>query len=558
MADPGVQTPKSRRLGSGTLWVLGTITWVGLVLWVSRVTAPSYDELDRLAAVDRAEAVVRTVAQQGLGALRASGARAQLGAPSDDGVLGALLGAWARLSVGRIGLLDALTSARLPWLVLGSMAPLGLYWLARPSLGPGAARLAAVLLALHPAWLHAVAVTAESAWTVSFGVLVLGACLESLAPRVPAAKDARVTSPPNPSKRRWLPRSRSSEEVESPPLDSEPIRPQKPCWARLFWAMIAAIVLGLGLAFGRSTLWTVLILLTHYALARRARVRRLLAMSEWPVPAAALMGMALGPLVAWMLTPVLWAATPLELARWWLAPLDLAALPGELQGLRGIVRPLHWVLTTTPGVTLACILAGLIVALERRLPGRSPPSGVGPDPRALGMLIGVGLAFTLVLPPWWPRVLSAPVPRFEACLPWLALAGGWGADRFGRRWLGERRARWGMAGVTALALASLLTSDLGTLGVERLTLATRGDGSELGALAAPIDALGATRLTIAAPDVPPRYWQALADWKRMRTHLVGGLNASADLVLLPSAAPGGEVVAAVRHRGLVVWALRRP
>lgn len=111
------------------VYVLG----LGLLVHLSRQTGPAQDELGTLAAIERSGDLIKRVASGGLSVLLLPEHRATL----DSGLL-VLAGAWSKLSLGRLGVLDPLTAMRLPWLLLGALAPLSVHLMLTPSRGRGA------------------------------------------------------------------------------------------------------------------------------------------------------------------------------------------------------------------------------------------------------------------------------------------------------------------------------------------------------------------------------------------------------------------------------------
>jgi hypothetical protein len=481
-----------------------------LLLLASRATAPAFDEVGYLAQVERCAGVVRAVAERGVRALLADDVQSALGGAGDRLVLEALLGAWSRLSAGRVGLLDLLSSSRVPALVLGLLAPAAVYVLARPSLGRRAAGASAVLLALHPGWLHACAVTAEGARIGSIWLLVLAAHQASLGSCAPAESRAR-----------------------------------------LVWSVVCGLALGLGVALSEAALWVLPLLLAHYWVSRHRSVRRLVRRARFPLPSSALACALLAPVGSVALNPTLWKKVGIGVVRWWLDPLSSAGLAAGFTGPRGVARAIGWVWDTSPLVTLLCAMLGLGAIVHRALARRFASGSLRPkaDRHALGALVVLGLAFTLVLPACLPRVLSPPALRPAASLPFLALAAGWGLEAIARFRVGERRALWVVATGAVLAGVGLATSGLPTLG---------GDGSELGPVAAAVDRLGVPEVTLDAPDVPADYWRALAAGGRMRT-LVRPPRAgeTPEFVLRRGSGAPGAVLATVTRRGAALWTLVR-
>jgi hypothetical protein len=453
---------------------------------------------------------VRAVAERGVRALLADDVQSALGATGDRRVLEALLGAWSRLSVGRVGVLDLLSSSRVPALVLGLLAPAAVYVLARPSLGRRAAGASAVLLAAHPGWLHACAVGAEGSRIGSIWLLVLAAHQASVGGCVAAASRAR-----------------------------------------LVWSVVCGLALGLGVALSEAALWVLPLLLAHYWVSRHRSFRRLVRRARFPLPLSVLACALLAPVGSVALNPTLWKKVGIGVVRWWLDALSSAGLAAGFTGPRGVARAVGWVWDTSPLVTLFCATLGFGAIVHRALARRFASGSLRPkaDRHALGALVVLGLVFTLVLPAWLPRVLSPPALRPAASLPFLALAAGWGLDAIARFWVGERRARWVVVSGAVLGGVGWATSGLPTLG---------RDGSELGLVAAAVDRLGAREVTLDAPDVPADYWRVLATAGRMRTVVrAPRAGETAELSLRRGGEAPGSVLATVTRRGAVLWTLGR-
>jgi len=354
------------RVCIGLLVFLG---WAVFVLSLSERRAAFADEGPRLQAVAALEPVVQAVAADGIGQLSAPSARVLLQDTGREPTLLALLAAWAKLSLGRIGLLAAVTCARLPWLVLCALGPVLLYGIllrARDALVAvaGAGALAYLFAGIAPSLL-----VGSAAANVGWLLLVLAPYLGTLK----AERSAR----------------------------------QRQCSA-----LTAALAFAIALAVARSALWVGLVCMLHLSLAhwgsawRNGRHGRLL------LPSFVGIGLALAVPCLVVLNLHLWQATPVQVARFVLTPLGAATAPLEL----GAENALQRVLPVNGWVALAA-LAGFVYELakaRRVAPARR-------DRQALRAVIGVGLAVTLLLPLLVPTPLGSLRPPPEFSWPFWAM-----------------------------------------------------------------------------------------------------------------------------------------
>ncbi len=502
---------------------------LALAVALSRAIGPRFDELARLDAVSRLGAVVRAVAAHGPAALWSASAHAAYASFGGHGTLPALIGAWSRLSLGRVGVVDPLTSMRLPWIAIASLAPVLVYAAARPSLGRRPALLAGALLIATPRWLHAAACGADGAVVTSLWWLVIAPYLRSMhRPRAGAPAIAGV-----------------------------------------------AVALGLGASVSMAVLWVLPVVVIHFWLAHRGTSRRLAARGRLPVPASAAVAAALLPVFVLSTNPALWTDKLIALVRWTLAPLEPAVTPTAYAGQlveRAAVPAGYvatWLALTLPAAVVACALVGLGVLTHRALARRFAAGSLRPprDARALGTLVAVGLVATVIAPALEARPVVQWPPRVELALPFVAIAAGVGLDRAARL-VGGAKGAWPVAAGVVLAVLFLALRAPSTgaasfdllLGGPRAVVATRvlppGDGSELSALAPRIDALGRPQIALSARDVPKQLWGALRDAGRLRTAVVT-VPAAGELELRRGSAAGGRPVATVERDGAVLWTLVR-
>jgi 4-amino-4-deoxy-L-arabinose transferase-like glycosyltransferase len=532
-AQRSSRSERRRNAAAGaTLFVFALL----VTIWVSAHTGPAFDELARLRAENAMQAVVRHIASSGVAALAAPSSQAAYAAFHGRGTLLVLLSAWSRLSIGRVGLLDSLSAARLPWLMLSALSALLVYVLALPSLGRRTALLAGLLLALTPRWVHAAAVSSSGVAATACWLFVMASYIRSLGPARAGLNQKTNT---------------------------------------LGWGLLAAAATGFGLAVSSATLWALAIVVLHFWLARHRSTRRLLKRGRVPVPPFVLFAIFIAPVACVLFNPALWRIRIVSIARWLLAPLapSVAATQYAGQLVDGPPVPggyaARWLVETLPAVLLACALVGLGVLAHRALARRFATGSLRPprDRHALGTLIGLCLAFTVLGPFVRPAVLTTFPPRVELALPFVALSAAIGLERAARAAAGARFAAWAEFATAALvgALAVYAPSTLSASFDELLGGASRavhvgvfavGDGSELGPLAHDIDTLGRSQVSLLAPGVPPDLWNALRDAGWLRTAVVTApLDRPGDL-LLERGRRTGRPLFEVERDGAPLWALR--
>lgn len=505
------------------VYVLG----LGLLVHLSRQTGPAQDELGTLAAIERSGDLIKRVASGGLSVLLLPEHRATL----DSGLL-VLAGAWSKLSLGRLGVLDPLTAMRLPWLLLGALAPLSVHLMLTPSRGRGAGVVGALACLVMPRFGHAVVVQRDGALVASLVCLVLAAHVRAMGPGRSGAPGARST---------------------------------------LGWALFGAVLLGFGAAQSLAVLWVLPLMLLHFAWARRSSLRRLLRRGRLPMPALVLVAVPVAPLVLLLLRPGLWKTTPATIARFFLAPLEPSIARTELAGrvvdrlpVPGGFAWTHLWHTLPLAIGLAALVGLGVLAhelLARRFASgsRRPP----PERHAVGALAVLVIGFGLIGPALTPDVLTTFPPRVELVMPFVALLSAIGLERLARATGSPRTgsvlqaATLGALGVVVLLRAPTAGSSAGPLvPSSRRAVLPLGDGSELGALASRIDALGVPSVTLSAPaDLSPELWRWLFEARRLRTRVT--LAAGGELSLERGAASGGERIAEVRRDGVVLWSLSR-
>jgi len=505
---------------------------LAMLLSASRATTPAFDEVARLGAVEGATELVKNVARSGLSELATPGARALL-----DGKLApmVLLGAWAKLSLGRLGFIDPLTALRLPWLVLGALAPAAVFVALRPSRGVVTALLGAVTLLLLPRWIHGVVALREGAVLAATASLVVAFYVRSLGP-------ARAGGP----------HSRSEK-------------------ATVLWAVTGALVFGVGCALSLATLWLLLPMCLHYALSRSRSTRRLLSRGRLPIPALVLFALPLAPRALFALTPQLWRSSPALVARFFLAPLAPTMVPAQYAGRLVERLPVpggfatSWLVSTLPVVVTLATLVGVAALLHQLLARRFASGALRPprDRHAVGSLAVLALGGALLGPALAPTVLVTFPPRVEVALPFVAMLAAIGLHRAATL---PKKTIVGV-GLTAAAVLSLVPAavSFGTAGAAFSPLlggagriaASRalplGDGSELGPLLSHIDRAGGGALSTPG-DVPAELWRVLHDTRRLRSSVTPNAGGSG-LALVRGAAPQSTAIAEVKRDGAVLWSL---
>jgi hypothetical protein len=508
-----------------------------LALTVSSVTGPAFDEIARIAAVERMGVVITRVAAEGVGALLHPQARSGFGEVEGGNVLAPLIAAWSKLSLGRIGLLDRLTSVRLPWLALGALVPACTFLIVGPSRGPLVALVAALLLLGMPRFVHGAAIGSEAIAIAGLWLAVLACYLRSLGPARPLAR--------GPSPR------------------------------RLCWAIFGAALLAFSVAVSFAALFLLPILLAHFFFARFAAARRLLRRGRLAVPALAGFAAIFVPLAVFVLNPPLWGISAPQAARWLLAPLspDVVPVLHRARTVSAVSPPtlgyaLDWLVFTLPSVVLVAALVGLVAIAHRAL-GRRFASGRLRPPRdrhALGALAVIGLGAVLLGPALAPAPLLRFPPRVELALPFVAMAAALGLEALGSLVLEGRRWLFYAAPVVvcALVLSSIAPATQGAsyaplLGGARTVQGSRifagGDGSELASFAPAIDGLGRATLELQTNEAPPELWRVLVEMQRLRTTIVAAAADRGAAELVRGPLPGRAGLARVRRDGAVLWTL---
>ncbi len=485
-----------------------------VTLYASRVTSLSFDELASFGAIDQGEELVKRVASYGVSELGAPdvGARLSAGVPA----LFCLLSAWAKLSIGRV--FDPLTSMRLPWLLLAASAPLSVYAIVSASRSGVVSVMAAASLLFLPRWLHGAAVASEGVLVASLWLALLALYVRSQVGR------------------------------------------KKVCWA-----VAGALLFGIGAALSLATLWVLLLIIVHFALARGSwRGSR---SGRVPLPSIVVASLPLAPLTFFATSPIVWRVPAAAIVRHLLSPLSPAIVPTQFHGRMVNALPvpgsyaLSWLVATLPFSLQLAALVGLLAIVHRALARRFASGALRPprDRMALGMLCTLGLGLAIGLPAIAPEPLVRFPPRVELAYPFVAIAVALGLERLGQ-WVRPERLRLVPAACVlgVLALGSITTVSTAGASFDPLFGGARrvahsgsfpvGDGSELGPLLAAIDERGGVELSAG---VPPGLFQRLLDLGRIKT----AEPPASDVRLEPRPRPNASMVASVRRDGIVLWAL---
>jgi hypothetical protein len=420
----------------------------------------------------------------------------------------------------------------LPWLIPSALAPFFLYLIVRPSRGPEAAALGAMVLLFFPRWLHAGGVGSNAAALAGSWLLTIALYLRAAAPALGSGR------------------------------------------RRTCWALGAAAALGVSAAVSLATLWLVQILLLHHWVSHWRTVRRLVRRGRVPVPATLVIAAPIAPLVFFLCRPELVSSNLTDVAHSLLAVLAPSVDTTVFLGRAALVDSppvlsysLVWLLWTLPSVIVVAAAVGLVAIVHRALARRFASGRLRPgrERQALGALVVISACSTLIGPALAPSPLLVFPPRFELLLPFVAIAAAFGIEAAARHAAGARRA-WLPAAAIVAALAWQALSQPATLAAShapllggassalRRSVFSLGDGSELGALLPELDRLGVSPLALHAPDVPEALWHELKRYGRLKAAITPAASA-AGLRMERGALRTGRALAVVERDGAPLWTL---
>jgi hypothetical protein len=347
---------------------------------------------DYAALVNQAEDLVRTVARDGLGAFGRSEVRNHVEQLTKR-PLTPLLSAWSALSLGRVGLLAASSSVRLPWLILAGLMPLSVFLVLRDRYGVRAALGAACWLLLSPGFIDSALAVRLDALGVWSGWLPLAAYA-------------------------WSERERTLHARRE--------------------LLAACGVLGL-IAFGLSleALWVLPLILVHALSVRGAQNLRASERGQVLIPATALLLIAVLPVAMVACDPMLWHAD---------APTIIRRVFDEEDPASSVTS--RFAPFFVPALLSLCGLVALALhGLARRFAtGQYRPAR---DRSGIGLLLGLGLLCAALCA--WFGASSGRQFAVELLRPFLACLVGIGAATLSSRFA-TRHAQFAEAGLLVLAL----------------------------------------------------------------------------------------------------------
>jgi hypothetical protein len=351
------------------LRVLGLFgTSLALLTALSELRAPTAGEAAREQATERATALVLDIAERGPGALLRGAKELGAAAPVRSPLLVAA-GAWAKLSLARVGLLSRTTSARLPWILLAALGPAAVGVLGVSVLGERRGPWLGLGLLLHPSF----ALDAVHGSMASASALLAVAATASLGGRTPGAAGT----------------------------------------------VVATLALLVGMTILPAVVWALPIAVGHHLWVERLRWRR--APGVVSVPAWAAFALIGSPLVAYALSPAHFRRGLPGMAQAWLESLGgRGVFPAASQPELDYAAAASSVLPTF--VLLVLALQGFTVTPARR-ERDSHASALG--------VIGAGVA--LVAAALTDAAFGVGPAALLLTLPFVVLLAGFGARSLPRR-----------------------------------------------------------------------------------------------------------------------------
>ncbi|HEY4158491.1 MAG TPA: glycosyltransferase family 39 protein, partial [Polyangiaceae bacterium] len=316
------------------------------VLWLRGRAIPARSSNpDWQLGLERATGCVRAISQHA-----ASLAESSVCGGIGNRPLLPLLGAWSKLSIGRIGILEPIVSERLPWLFFGALAPMFVFALVRRVQGTRTAALAAAWLLALPGFTAGVATAQPEALLACSWLLALAPYAAWLAAREPNARNYAL--------------------------------------GLLALGSLAAV------GFVLAAAWVVPLMALHYALTRGKLAQRMMRSGHLPLPTAAFV-CGVGVVCACVLfDPNLWHSDPPKtIVALFAAPAGPTASPRRVPEL-------------TPWIAVVA-LAGALAFAWRALGRRFATGELRParDPSGTSELIACGLVLS-----WWLAGTSGALP----------------------------------------------------------------------------------------------------------------------------------------------------
>ena len=477
-----------------------------VALATSARIGPTFEELVRLHRIDQASGFLRTAAREGWWlAMGFDGGKPVQG--NWDAMV--LLAAWFRSALNHSDLMDPLTSARLPWILLSASGPVFLFLIVNREGSLLLAVWSALSLILLPRLTHGLGWGSDGATLVALALMLWWAHHKSTSGR-----------------RRWV------------------------------VGLIAALIVGVGMSVALASLWGVVWILLALGLRFGRRGVRL--------PSWSVLALSFAPLLFILLRPGLWRGGPVGVSRELLSALSPSIRPTWFLGESFDALPVPWsfalvsLVWITPIAYLVFAVLGLVSAAWIKLTRR----GAWGELEKMAL---VGVVLCVVMPGLWPDVFLLFPPRSElGCLVvvLLATAGVAGWRRKNARLLALPLVL--TLGVMAMASLSSLGRGARFVGlaagtparVDAVKALELRDGTALQQVGLWLDQQGRPQVTLQTTAEVAAVLRRLAESKRMETQVVIAPR-GAEFALVPGPARGRPIVQQFRQRGVVLWALMR-